>query len=89
MNKHSKMVWSKNFNDILTGKKMFETLRMDGADYRVGDVVVFVETDSSLQPTGRSAQRKISYISQSEESGVREGFGVIGFELEPSADVPI
>lgn len=89
MNKHSKMVWSKNFKDILTGKKTFETLRMDGADYRVGDVVVFVETDSSLQPTGRSAERKISYISQSEESGVREGFGVIGFEQEPSADMPI
>ena len=49
------------YEDLLSGKKKFE-LRLNDFEVQEGDILHLVEYDENRQPTGRSLDKKVTYV---------------------------
>lgn len=66
------------FEKVESGIKNFE-VRYNDRDFRVGDVLILEEYDPEMGLTGRTVQRKISYVFS--EFGLCPNWVILGFEL--------
>lgn len=66
------------FEKVESGIKNFE-VRYNDRDFRVGDVLILEEYDPEMGLTGRTVQRKISYVFS--ELGLCPNWVILGFEL--------
>lgn len=74
-----KKIWSKYFQDILTGIKTFE-LRKDKDNIQPGDVLDLLEWDGENY-TGRNIRCMVTYVLRNcPEYGLMEGYCIIGIE---------
>ena len=79
MKTHEVKILPNYYEDVLSGKKTFE-LRKDDRDYKVGDLIVLKEYDSSENVyTGREKMYGIGYILRNcPEYGLQEGYCILG-----------
>ncbi len=76
--RHALKTWPEGFWAAAEGRKTFEVCRYE-ADFREGDLLDLIEWDpSSDRETGRRASFRIGYLLRGEESGIVEGFCVMG-----------
>ncbi len=59
----SKKIASEFFEAILSGKKKYE-LRLNDFDITEGDTLILVEHDSERNPTGRTLEKKVTYVGR-------------------------
>lgn len=85
---HDLKTWASYFHAVLDGRKNFE-IRRDDRDFKAGDTLLLRETDyASGEYTGRSVERKISYILRMEpDLGLADGFAILS--LEPLSNSPL
>ena len=51
------------FEPVLSGDKTFEIRDNSDRGFQKGDVVVLMEIDKDLKPTGRSVTKRITYVT--------------------------
>ncbi len=84
---HDLNILPKYFEAVKRGDKTFE-LRKDDRGFEVGDTVILHEfhIHSGIR-SGRTFERKISYILRDcAEYGLAKGFCILGLEQEPVID---
>ena len=76
---HALKTHKKYFNEVISGKKMFE-VRKNDRDFQVGDFIALNELGSSnFNYSGRSCIVRIIYIFRNTEY-CKEGYVIIGFK---------
>lgn len=76
---HELKILSQDFDDILSGKKTFETWKAT-KDFRISDLLALNEFDSEKSVhTGRSCLVYIDYILKDTE-GVKEGYVIMSIK---------
>jgi len=71
---------SEFFRAIISGEKTFEARKND-RNYQKGDLIIFLEWDSSLNDyTGNSINKEVTYVLEGEEFGIMPGYCVFGIK---------
>ena len=73
---HELKLYSKYFDAILTGEKMFE-IRKNDRGFRVGDTILLREWDN-IKYSGREMKVVITYICDDKFVELSQGYAVLG-----------
>ncbi len=74
---HKIKTWPKYYNDVLLGAKTFEVRKNDRA-YKVGEYITLEEWDNDNGIyTGRALSRRIKYILDGGQFGIKKGYIVM------------
>jgi len=81
---HELKTWPEYFQLMVNGEKPFE-LRKNDRDFKAGHSLFLREyDDSSKEYTGRTLNRKITYVLEGDEAetfGLKKGFCILGLEI--------
>lgn len=81
MSLHDLKVWEGFYDALASAAKNFE-VRKNDRDFKVADVLHLREVDEkTLEYTGRSIKRRVSYILHGGQFGIDEGWCVMGLKL--------
>jgi len=71
---HELKTWNEYFEDVISGNKTFE-IRKNDRGFRKEDTIVLKEWDPKTeQYTGREISKKVSYILDGGNFGLKKGF---------------
>ena len=87
---HELKTWQQYFKAVANGTKTFE-LRKNDRNFKVGDTLILEEWEPGLINTdgvtakkqgytGRKIEKKITYLLESGEFGLRKGYAILGFK---------
>lgn len=77
---HELKILEQYANNNREGKKPWE-LRKNDRNYKVGDWIIFhIIDDKTKQPTGFIYKRKITYLFEGYEYGLKKGFCIMTVE---------
>lgn len=77
---HELKIWPEFFQAVKKGEKTFD-IRLNDRHYSVGDMLSLREWNpGTKQYTGFSALRKVCYILDNPDFGLKEGYVVLGLK---------
>lgn len=78
---HELKTWKPFFDAVISGDKTFE-MRKDDRGFEVGDSLRLIEVDpdKNLEPTGRVAKYKITYILRGEQWGIVPDYAILAIK---------